>query len=45
MDPHRERGRGMDRGFVEGKLGTGIKFEMSVYKITKKKKPLRYNMV
>jgi hypothetical protein len=33
---HLHRGRG--RGFVEGKLGRGVTFEMSINKITHKKK-------
>jgi hypothetical protein len=30
-------GGGEDRGFVEGELGRGITFEMSINKITNKK--------
>jgi hypothetical protein len=35
--PHRGRGGGKRKGFVEGKLGRGITFEMPINKITNKK--------
>jgi hypothetical protein len=35
--PHRSRGRGMDRGFAEGKLKKGITFEIQINKIFKKR--------
>jgi hypothetical protein len=38
-----ERGRGEDRGFLEGKLGKGITFEMQIKKISNKKVIKRKN--
>jgi hypothetical protein len=40
--PHRSRARGWNRGFVEGKLGKEIIYEIYINKISSKRKGKKY---